>query len=181
MRGYNMKRRFVLALIICLMVAMLTACGGKDEKIPGGNDDTHSGPATNGYAFKTKDGTDIVIDAEFEQFKKALGQEKSCFESPSCAFGDLDKIWNYGGFDVYTYQLDKIDYVSSVILKDDTVCTPEKVYIGDSADDVISAYGDPATQDSKQIVYEKDKMKLIFMLSNDTVTQIQYTTRKVEG
>ena len=177
-----MKKKLALALVICLVMSLLTACGGKDEKVPSGNnDDTPSGPVANGFAFKTKDGTDIVIDAEFEQFKSALGQEKSCFESPSCAFGDLDKIWNYGGFDVYTYQLDKIDYVSSVIIKDDTVCTPEKIYVGDTAEAVIAAYGTPATQDSKQLVYEKDKMKLVFMLSSDIVTQIQYTTRKVEG
>ena len=177
-----MKKKLALALIICLLLSLITACSGNDDKIPSGNkDETPAGPVANGYAFKTKDGTEIVIDAEFEQFKTALGQEKGVFESPSCAFGDLDKIWSYSGFDVYTYQLDKVDYVSSVILKDDTVCTPEKVYIGDTAEQVIEAYGDPTTQDSRQIVYEKDKMKLVFMLSSDIVTQIQYSTRKVEG
>ncbi|MBR2740763.1 MAG: hypothetical protein IKD87_08870 [Oscillospiraceae bacterium] len=178
-----MKKFITFMLLMCLLVTGLTACGGAAEKVSNSGNDTqtedHSNDVLkNGYAFKTKDGTEIVIDAEFDQFKSALGSEKSCFESPSCAFGDLDKIWSYNGFDVYTYQVDKTDYVSSVILKDDTVGTAEKIYIGDSEEDVISAYGDPSVKDAAQIVYRKDEMSLTFILSNGTVTQIQYSTNK---
>ncbi len=173
-----MKKKLALILVACFCIGALTACGGSTQKKVSNNASSASSQTSNGYAFKTADGTAIVIDAEFEQFKSALGQEDSCFEAASCAFGDLDKIWTYKGFEVDTYQQDKVDYVSKVILKDDTVSTPEKVSVGASSADVKAAYGDPSSSDSSQMVYEKDQMKLIFLLKDDAVTQIQYTTVK---
>lgn len=178
-----MKKKLAIVLVACACIGLLSACGGSTEKkvsdgsSSSSNTSSESSTTSNGYAFEAG-GAKLVIDSEFEQYKSALGEETSCYEAPSCAFGDLDKIWTYSGFEVNTYQVDGVDYISTVVLKDDTVSTPEGVSIGDSADDVIAKYGEASTQDASQIVYEKDSMKLIFMLSSDAVSQIQYKTTK---
>ena len=84
-----------------------------------------------GYAFISKDVV-IEMDEEAAPIIEALGEPLSYFEAASCAFEGLDKIYTYSGFEINTYPGKDKDYISSVILKDDSVTTVEGVAIGDS-------------------------------------------------
>ena len=176
--------------IMMVMAMMLCACGGSSKKIEGEvkteievtqevteNEQTveESEEAYKGYAY-THDGVAIVIDAQADVVIEQLGEALSYFEAPSCAFEGIDKIYTYSSFEVETYPLEGVDYISLVTLKDDSVATTEGVSIGDSVDKVKEVYGADFTEESGMIVYLKDDMKLCFIIQDDEVVSVEYAS-----
>lgn len=179
-RRNRYMKRFLILLLAGMMVFSLSACGGNDSTNGGGEAETDSSASADGlgYVFEY-DGVSIVIDAEATDIIEALGEPTSYYEATSCAFDGLDKIYTYSSFELDTYPTDDIDYVSAVILKDDLVSTAEGVSIGDSLEDVTAAYGE-GEESNGYLVYEKDDMKLRFVIEDDVVTSIEYQTTVLE-
>lgn len=168
-------KKILVAILAAIMAAGLCACGG-------GSGSTETGAVSaptsgaGGYIFESK-GVKVEIDAKMADIEAALGEPKSFFESESCAFGELDKVYTYSGFRIDTYQIDGVDYVSDVIFMDDTISTPEGLAIGDSADKAKELYGTPATEDDSRLVFEKGSMKLVCLLDGTTIKTIEYMTK----
>lgn len=191
-------RKFILTLACCVLAGM-AACGGNDEKTidngtptkaPSQNNETvgtdNQNPAqtpaqddktepekTKGYVFTYK-GTDVVIDADATTYVTAFGEPVSYYETPSCAFDNLDKFYTYQGFEIDTYYMDGKDLVLSVVLLDDTVSTTEGICIGDAQDKVKTVYGEPAETTDNSATYKKDNMKLVFIFKDGAVAAIEY-------
>ena len=172
-----------LLVTMCLLAAcVFVGCSGDNEKvIDGSNNSQQESNATEkkGYVFESNS-VAVVIDAEAEAILKGLGKEESYYESPSCAFGDLDKIYVYPGYEIDTYSLEGIDYVSAVIFLDDSVATPEGVGIGATAGKVKEVYGEPTSETATMLSYVKDHMKLCFIINDDTVEAVEYRTMILE-
>ncbi len=98
------------------------AATGKQEDIQ--NDTAQVSDSTKGYAF-IYNGVSVTMDADAAPIIEKLGEPASYFEAASCAFEGLDKMYTYSGFEIDTYPVGDKDYVSSVILKDDSVSTAE--------------------------------------------------------
>lgn len=128
--------------------------------------------AVKGYVFVTG-GVTVEMDGDMAPVLAALGEPASYFEAASCAFEGLDKIYTYNGFEIDTYPAQDTDLVSAVILKDDSVTTAEGICIGDSLEKLLAAYGE-GNQENGMLVYEKDGMKLCFILQDDSVISIEY-------
>ncbi|MCL2254261.1 MAG: hypothetical protein FWC09_07430 [Lachnospiraceae bacterium] len=195
------KQKTIIPLI--LLTIFLTACGSNEvNRISGDvtnltqenkiNDLNQSANSTNpaqetitnqpahkGYAFSHK-GETLAVDADFAPVLSSLGEPRSYFEAESCAFEGLDKIYTYSGFEVNTYPQPNGDFIAAIILKDDTVKTAEGITIGSSRREMESAYGAGSVNDSGQIVYHKDGMKLCFILSGDDVISIEYLSTMLE-
>lgn len=133
-----------------------------------------------GYAF-IHNGAVIEMDAEAASVIEQLGDPDSYFEAPSCAFEGIDRIYTYGSFELDTYPRDGKDYVSSVIFKDDTIATSEGIGIGDSAAKMEEAYGTGWTDRDGMAVYEKDGMKLCFILDGEEIVSIEYRSRVLDN
>jgi len=103
-----------------------------------------------------------------------LGDPLNYFEAESCAFKGLDKFYTYPGFEITTYPMNGKDYISSVNLMDDTVSTPEGIYLGSTVDDMIAAYGDNYTESSGSYTYIKDDSKIQFIVKDDEIISITY-------
>lgn len=169
------------ALLMAVSLLMLAGCGN-DEKVIGGSgqnsDSQQSGGAAGtsqdakGYVF-TYNGTAIAVDADAAPIVASLGEAASYFEAASCAFEGLDKIYSYSGFDLNTYPSGDKDLVSAIVFRDDTVSTAEGVCIGDTLEKVKQVYGEGYTEEDGMLVYEKDGMKLCFILKED-VAAIEY-------
>lgn len=178
-----MKRKLFAAILAVTFI--LSGCGEKEKVITGeknketsqaleaDNKIDNSANSKKGYVFKTGD-IEIEIEAEAKPYIDALGEPKSYYESPSCAFGDLDKIYTYNGFEINTFSTDGKDYVSIIILNDDSVSTKEGIFIGDSADKVKEIYGTDVQKNDNALVYAKGNMKLCFFIKGDVVESIQY-------
>lgn len=178
-----MKKRF-FAMLLVVMMAGFAACGTSGKGAGDAETKTESGSAASegagGYTFDAH-GVTVEVDAPFADIEGDLGEPVDFFESESCAFGDLDKVYTYSGFRIDTYQLDGTDYVSDVVFTDDTVSTPEGVSIGDSVDKMKEAYGEASESDAAQAIYEKGNMKLVFLLDGDTIKTIEYLSKKLDS
>ncbi len=183
-----MKKKFMAVLLAATMISV-TACGGSSdgantkEAGSAGSESTastESKKGAGGYVFKTN-GVSVEIDAPMADIQDALGEPLESFESESCAFGDLDKVFTYSGFRIDTYQLDGVDYVLDVVFSDDTVSTTEGVCIGESTAEMKEAYGEPTLEDASQAIYEKGDMKLVFLLDGETIKTIEYLSKKLDS
>lgn len=179
----------IMGMLAFLCVIGLTGCGDNGEKVIGGEvannsteasaeqsketDNTQEETAGKGYVFSFRDAK-LEMDAEFAPILAVIGEPLSYFEAASCAFEGLDKIYTYSSVVINTYPQGDKDYVSSIILQDDSVSTSEGICIGSTKEDMLNAYGDSYAEESGMIVYAKDGMKLCFIVSDDIVTSIQY-------
>lgn len=183
-----MKRTLLCGLLALAMTLSLAACGGKEQpggqgsggqtsqpgqssqsaqpNQPGGSDDAE-------YVFRSGD-TVVSIDQDMAEVLSALGEPKEYFEAESCAFEGLDKTYTYPGFVITTRPDGEKDFVNSIILSDDSVTTPEGLYIGSSAADVTAAYGGNADATDTFLPYTKGNTALNFVLSGGKVISIEY-------
>lgn len=187
------KRRFAVLMAASLLV--LAGCGESErvidgdvvnvttgsrtgEEEPAGQQESIQAPqqaegsVSRGYVFVTG-GATVEVDSDMAPILQVLGEPMSYFEAASCAFEGLDKIYTYSSFEIDTYPLQDRDLVSAVILKDDSVATAEGVCIGDTLEKLLETYGD-GTRESGMLVYEKDGMKLCFILQDDSIISIEY-------
>ncbi len=183
-----MKKYLAFLMIAALSVAMCTACGSEEEThtISKSTDATDNEAdeveeaEVEAYCF-VYEGTSIYPNMNMADALAAIGEGSSYYEAASCAFeGEMDKTYGYGSFQIVTYPTDGEDWISYIQLLDDTISTPEGVKIGDSADDVIAAYGEDYTQSGSMMVYTLGDMELCFLISSDEVTSIQYLTTLVD-
>lgn len=175
-----MKRIAAFLLALTLMLA-LCACGNSGDN-GGSNGGATTGSSTKapsttpiGYTFTYQDyqfGVDMAADAVFT----ALGEAEDSITSKSCAFGGDDTVYYYGSFEVYTNNEDGYERIYSIFLKDDLVSTEEGVCVGNSAEDVKAAYGEPGDLSNDAcMIYEKDGMTLTFNMVDGKVDSISYS------
>ena len=187
MEDNNRMKKLILVLVLAFG---RTGCGnngndnGKTEenttKVEQQNDsvskdDTNKVAETKGYVFEYN-GVEVGMDMEAASVIDALGEPVTYFEAPSCAFEGLDKTYNYGSFEIDTYEQDGKDYISGVFLCDDLIETPEGVALYETKADMIAVYGENYKEEFGMLVYEKDGMKLNFILNGDEITSIEYTS-----
>ncbi len=128
-----------------------------------------------GYAFIYHDVV-IEIDALADPILKQLGEANAYFEAASCAFNGLDKMYTYSSFELDTYPVDDEDHVSMILFKDDSIATAEGVSIGDPVEKIAEIYGEDSEKENGMIVYQKDGMKLCFIVEDGSVASIEYQT-----
>jgi len=187
-------------LVLVLMLALIVAGCGKEKTGDNGNEGNsttvenqnnqeNQGSETNkeesvgankvtepkGYVFEYN-GVKVGMDMEAAPIIAALGEADSYFEAPSCAFEGLDKTYSYGSFEIDTYEQNGKDYISTVFFCDDLIETPEGVCLFETKADMIKAYGEGFKEEFGMLVYEKDGMKLKFILEGDEITSIEYSS-----
>ncbi|MCL1816784.1 MAG: hypothetical protein FWG43_04190 [Clostridiales bacterium] len=191
-----MKTIFAIFITIIITLALLGGCNS--EKPPealtnlpsAANPDTLQTPNENpapgitdlytkpqGFLFIAS-GQDIYVSSAAQPILANLPQPKSTFEAGSCAFEGEDTVditYFYPGFELTTFSMEGIEYVFSIVLTDDSITTPEGIYIGGGKEDVIKAYGENYTQTGEQFTYRQDKGSLIFTFEEDIIIGIVYT------
>ena len=196
-------KKWLVTLCAVSMAAVITGCGGSEEKVIEGNVATNGAQTSKdadvkeevkeqetkveeskevvekGYIFKQGD-VSVIIDADAAPIVAALGEPVSYFEAASCAFDGLDKIYTYNSFEIDTYPTEGKDYISAIILMDDSITTAEGIAIGETKARVEEVYGTDYTEQGSMLVYEKDGMKLSFIFTDDMITSIQYNSTVLE-
>ncbi len=167
----------LISLILVLVLAMsLAACGGEPAETSKPAASGNQPPvisADPGYTFKVGT-TEIVMNANAADILTALGEPKSYTEEASCAFEGLDKTYFFGNFYLTTYPVGDEDFVYGLWLVDDSLSTPEGIYIGATQAEVEAAYGTEGFNGSNAYVMTKGLSKLTIILENGNVSSIQY-------
>jgi len=188
-------------VLVLLMALVVTGCGkekagddvnnnqptpvesqnnqGSETKEDGKND-TNKVTEPKGYVFEYN-GVKIGMDMEAAPIISALGDADTYFEAPSCAFEGLDKTYGYGSFEIDTYEQDGKDYISTVFFCDDLIETPEGVALFETKADMTAAYGESFKEEFGMLVYEKDGMKLKFILEGEEITSIEYSSTVLDA
>lgn len=195
-----MKKKY-LALLVGMVVmssAVMMACGQEDEvkvvnKLPQNNtgetqDDKESEKTDNvkltGYIFNVQVGSEnvsVTTDIEMADVLDELGEAASYFESASCAFEGLDKVYTYDHFRIETYPDGDKDIISSIVLLDDLIATPEGISIGMTEQDVENAYGTDCEDIKGMKVYTKDEKHLAFLIRDGVIESIQYNSAVLDS
>lgn len=142
-----MKRTAILILALMLLAAL--GCGANDLNDPNAvfidPNAVHGGEY--GELYFESDGVRFGIYDEAEAVLSALPAYRSTFTGKSCAFESEDVSYFYPGFTIMTNEIDGTDRITGVKLDDDTVRTPQGLYIGMSEEDAISAFPAAAEAD----------------------------------
>lgn len=140
------------------------------ENNGGGDEDRETG---SGYVFESN-GVEIAVDMEMSPIADALGEPDSYYEQPSCAAEGIAKIYTYPGFQIQTYPDGERDLIACIILKDDSVSTPEGIDLSMTKDDIISVYGTEYEETDTAMIYEQGGGKLCFIMDGYDIASIEY-------
>ncbi len=192
-----MKKWICLVLSVVLALS-LTACGGKEEQpttpaAPVAAETQAPAPAPTEaateaatqaptasaatvpvFAYK---GIEIPMNALAQPIVDQLGEPKSFTEEASCAYEGMDRTYFYGSFYLQTYAAQDGERVQSLWIVDDTITTPEGVYIGMNRDGVAAAYGEENFADNGACIMADGDISLTILFENDAVSSIQYLTK----
>ena len=102
----------------------------------------------------------------------ALPAYSSTFSEQSCAFPGADVSYSFDGFRITTNEIDGVSRITGISVKDDTVKTPQGLYIGMSEADARAAF--PALSESGWNL-ENGTALLSVIVSDGVVTRIEYS------
>lgn len=177
------KILIALAIIIIIIAIVAIVVINKNKTEVTTNEETQSienestqpeSATTNEYTF-TVNGNKIAINEEMSTEK--FGEESNVYEVPSCAFEGNDKIYEYEGYEVETYEDGGTERIYSIYFTDTKQTTTEGVCVSDSYDKMIETYGEEFENDGTQYTYTKDNTCLEFIVENDVITSIKYVLK----
>ena len=121
-------------------------------------------------------GVDVCIGMEADALLAQLGEDYVLSAAPSCAGVGEDRLYEYPSLRLYVFApAGGLAQVTSVCYTDDGAATRQGVTIGQTAQQVIDAYGKPQRQTDTQICYTASDRTLVFTLRDGRVTGIALT------
>ena len=177
------KKILALALTAAMAASFaLAGCGSDDSASTETETETKTETAAAetteasaaGYVFKSGD-VEIAVDADADEIVEALGEPSSQYDEPSCASDGTAYFYTYPGFEMETYPDGDKNLVYYVVLKDDTVATPEGIDLSMTKDDILEAYGDPTEETDTALTYKDESgAALVFIMDGDDIASIEY-------
>ena len=166
MKNTAILRALALILAALTLTLCFAACSGGSS-------------SESKLSFRTPDGVDVVIGANADTTVEQLGSWVSQNSSNSCGgFEGRDYIYTYKGFRVSTTPAKDGQIVCKIELTDDSVKTPQGLYIGMSRADAETAMKDfTAETVADNLVYTADGVKLQVVFRGDSVSGIVYVAQ----
>ena len=154
-----------LILALCMLSVCFISCDGKE--------------ASKELVFTTDTGVTISIGAEADPIIEKLGTPGMVNSSESCGgFAGKDYVYTYMGFRVSTTPADGYQMICKVELTDDSVKTPEGLYIGMSRADVEEAMkGYNVEVVGINLSYSTETVMLNVTFRDDCVSGIIYVAK----
>ena len=134
-----------VALVIAFgMLFCLAACG-QTRTVQ--TEEPESTPGTEirpdyGELYVVLDGVRFGVMDEADPVTNGLGEPRTKTEMTSCAHQGSDIYWFYDGFELMMNEIDGVNYITGIALKDDLVATQQGVRIGMSIGEAIGLLGD---------------------------------------
>ena len=152
-------------LAVLLLSLCLAACGSKG--------------ASSELVFKTAAGVAVAVGAEADPIIEQLGTPGMVNSSESCGgFAGKDYVYTYMGFRVSTTPAENGQIICKVELTDDSVRTPEGLYIGMSRADAEAAMkGYSVETVGVNLSYSTETVMLNVTFRDDCVSGIIYVAK----
>ena len=158
--------RILSVILATLMLSLcFVACDGKKN--------------ASSLAFETPDGVVISIGADAAPIIEKLGAPTTVNESNSCGgFSGKDYVYTYKGFRVSTTPADGYQMICKVELLDDSLKTPEGLYIGMSRTDAEAAMkGFSSMSIVGNVSYISDSTMLNVTYRDECISSITYVDK----
>ena len=152
-----------VALAILMLSLSLAACAS-------------TGNSGSDLVFTSPNGVTIAVGAPADKAVTSLGDWLSMNSSDSCGgFSGKDYIYTYNGFRMSTTPSKDGQIICKIELTDDSVKTPQGLYIGMSRADAEKAMkGFSSEKVSDNLVYTSGATKLQVVFRDDAVSGIVY-------
>ena len=157
-------------LWIVLLAVLLLGCGANETAV---FVDPNAVQA-HGYGelYFEADGVRFGIFDEAEAVLNALPAPRATFTGETCAFDSRDEFYYFSGFELMTNEIDGTARVTAITLADDTVKTPQGLYIGMPMEDATAAF--PAlSQNGWQLTDGTAQLSVV--ITDGAVASIIYT------
>lgn len=171
-----MQKKIIVFLMFTLLIFTLIGCSGENANTSETGEEESVDSETEvveSYAYNY-DGTEIKLNSKAKPIIDALGKEMNYFESESCAFPGLDKVYTYPGLEIQTYEKDGVDHILSINILDDTIATNKGIRLFDTSSKVVETYGENYEENSGLYIYKKGETQLSFLIKDDEVIAIEY-------
>jgi len=169
-----MKRAAILMLAVILLAAL--GCGGTNESTDDPNvvfvDPNAVRGGEYGDLYFEANGVRFGIYDEAETVLSALPAYRSTFTGETCAFDTADVYYYYAGFQILTNEIDGVSRITAIAIADDTIKTPQGLYIGMTEADAAEAF--PALRDAGWNLTD-GSAKLTVTFVDGMVTGIAYS------
>ena len=164
-------KRFVkaMALVIALLCVFTAFVACTAEQ--GDNEKNNSADVEFYITYK---GTKIELDKDATSVLAALGAASDTASLGDCGGFGLQTRYTYDNFVIYTVKNDSGEKIDQITLSNDIVETPKGICVGDSAEEVIKAYGEPNAKTDTKIEYESGSLILKFGLEGGDVKSINF-------
>ena len=168
-----------VALIIALGLLFCLAACGQTQTVQTEEPETAAVTEIRpdyGELYVVLDGVSFGVMDEADPVTDALGEPRTKTEMPSCAHQGSDIYWFYDGFELMMNEIDGVNYITGIALKDDLVATQQGVRIGMSIEEAIGLLGDG--YENSGSVYRYRSGPALLSLNTDpdgTVSDIQFS------
>lgn len=125
------------------------------------------------FEFEIRSQT-IVIGSEVKNAIQNIGTPLTQFSSPSCAFTGDDTVYDYGSYQITTYDANGTEIFTGVYIMDTSISTKEGVKIGDLLEDMKRVYGEDYVENYGAYTYTSGRTDLSFVIVNNVITSISY-------
>ena len=131
-------KRIAVLLAACLLLCACAA-GAGDENAVFIDPNAVQGGGYGALYFEAN-GVRFGIFDEAQKVIDALPAYRSSFVAETCAFDSKDVYYYYMGFQIMTNEIDGVERITAITLADDTVKTPQGLYIGMPESDAAAAF-----------------------------------------
>jgi hypothetical protein len=152
-------------LLLILMLLVFAGCSSNAETV-------------DEYSFETE-GLKIAMGEKAVDFLVKTGTPNDQYSAPSCAFDGDDTVYDFGSYQITTYQSESGEIFTGVYLLDDRFSTKEGIKIGSKLSEMLSVYGDDYEENYGAYTYSLGLTDLSFVVIDDVITSISYL-HKVE-
>ena len=182
-------KQLLLILLAAILSLSLMACS-----VVSNNDDPSKRPAqstadsdnktsdtdaeTNGktdkeivYAYKM--GNIVLTPGELLPLDK-LPTPDSTAKVDSCAGDGYDNFYAFGNLEIVGHPTAEGEIIYSIYFFSNEVATPEGVKPGDPFTKATAVYGDNYTANNDTMIYTKDGVDLMFLVSDGNILSIEY-------
>ncbi len=163
--------------ILLLAALLLMGCGANDPNAVFVDPNAVHGGEYGDLYFEAN-GVRFGIFDETEPVLAALPEYRSTFTGESCAFDDKDVTYFYSGFQITTNEIDGVSRITAITVADDTVKTPQGLYIGMPEADAQKTF--PALYESGWNLADGTALLSVTILDG-AVASIVYTPSNLEG
>jgi len=126
--------------ILLLAAALLFGCAAKDDPNAVFVDPNAIQGGGYGELYFEADGVRFGMFDEAKPVLEALPAYRSTFTEESCAFDSADVSYFFSGYRIMTNEIDGVERITAIVCTDDTVRTPQGLYIGMPEADAAAAF-----------------------------------------